>query len=79
MRLNCELLANSDTEHLRQIYAVFVMLHRQGFLRLKQTIPAEFLRNKTVADRWIDYKFFNTKVIINDRIMVIYDTHESKA
>lgn len=76
MKLKCELIVNSDVEHLRQIYAGFSALHRQGFLRLKQTIPHEFLQNKSDADRWLNYKFFNAKVILNEKITVIYDAHD---
>ena len=76
MNLNCELIINSDTEHLRQIYAGFSMLHKQGFLRLKQTIPNEFLQNKNAVNRWMNYKFFNAKVILNGKITVIYDAHD---
>ena len=76
MKLNCELIINSDVEHLRQIYTGFSLLHRQGFLRLKQTIPNEFLCHKLDAERWTDYKFFNAKVIINDETTVIYDAHD---
>lgn len=76
MSLNCELIISSETEHLRQIYTGFSMLHRQNFLRLRQTIANEHLQNKQTADRWVDYKFFNAKVIINDKITVIYDAHD---
>lgn len=76
MKLNCELIVNSDVEHLRQIYAGFNMLHAGGLLRLKQTIPSEFLNNKNDPDRWTNYKFFNAKVVINDKINVVYDTHD---
>jgi hypothetical protein len=76
MNLKCELIVNSDVEHLRQIYTGFNLLHAQGFLQLKQTIPNEFLQDKTDGDRWTNYKFFNTKVILNEKTTVIYDTHD---
>ena len=76
MKLNCELIACSDVEHLQQIYTGFSILHRTGFLKLKQTIPGEFLQNKNDPHRWVDYKFFNTKVIINEKIKICYDTHD---
>ncbi len=76
MKLNCELIINSDVEHLRQIYTGFSILHKRGFLRLKQTIPNEFLLDKNNPDRWTNYKFFNAKVILNDKITVIYDVHD---
>ncbi|HSK73689.1 MAG TPA: hypothetical protein VK892_18470, partial [Pyrinomonadaceae bacterium] len=76
MKLDCELFAYSDVEHLQQIYTGFSLLHQKGFLRLKQTIPSEFLQNKHEPNRWVDYKFFNTKVIINGKISVCYDTHD---
>lgn len=76
MKLSCELIACSDVEHLQQVYTGFSMLHRKGFLELKQTIPKEFLQNKNEANRWVNYKFFNTKVIINEKVKICYDTHD---
>lgn len=76
MNFNCELVAYSDVEHLQQIYTGFSLLDRQGFLKLKQTIPPEFLQNKNTFNRWTDYKFFNAKVVINGEITVFYDTHD---
>lgn len=76
MKLDCELIVNSDVEHLRQIYTGFSMLHAQGFLRLKQTIPEEYLQDKTNGDRWTNYKFFNTKAVLNGKISIVYDTHD---
>lgn len=76
MAIKCELIVNSDVEHLRQIYTGFSLLHRQGFLKLKQTITNESLQNKRDANRWVDYKFFNTKAILDGKISVCYDTHD---
>lgn len=76
MKLKCELIANSDAEHLQQIYAGLSLLHDQKIIHLKQTIPNEFLQNKNQPDRWDEYNFLNTKVIINDKISVCYDTHD---
>jgi len=74
--LKCELIVNSDVDHLGQIYTGFNLLNQKGFLELKQTIPAEFLRNKNDSDRWVDYRFFNAKVIVNNEITLCYDTHD---
>ncbi len=76
MNLKCEIIANSDVEHLQQIYTGYSLLHQKGFLTLKQTIPTEFLQNKSEVNRWVDYKFFNTKVIVNEKIVVCYDLHD---
>ncbi len=76
MNLDCEIFAHSDTEHLQQIFTGFNLLHRKGFLKLKQTIPAEFLHNKSSADRWNDYKFLNVKVILNGNTRIYYDLHD---
>ena len=76
MNLKCELIVNSEEEHLRQIYAGFSLLHSQGFLQLRQTIPSEFLQNKNDSNRWTNYKFLNAKVILNEKVTVIYDTHD---
>lgn len=76
MKFSCELITCSDVEHLQQIYTGFSILHRKGFLELKQTIPTEFLQNKNDANRWVDYKFFNATVIINEKVKICYDTHD---
>lgn len=76
MSITCELTAISDVEHLQQIYAGFQMLHRRKIIKLKQIIPAGYLQNKNNFERWDDYNFLNTTVIINDKIRVCYDTHD---
>ena len=76
MNLRCELIVNSDVEHLQQIYTGYNLLHQKGFLTLRQTIPNEFLQNKGAENRWVDYKFFNTKVVLNEKIRLCYDLHD---
>lgn len=76
MSLKCELVANSDAEHLQQIYTGFSLLHRQEVIKLKQTIPAKFRQNRLQTDRWDNYEFLNTEVIVNNRIRICYDTHD---
>lgn len=76
MKLRCKLIASSDVEHLHQIYAGFAMLHRAGEIDLTQVIPDAALANKGSGDRWTDYRFFNTSVIIEDKLKVTYDTHD---
>lgn len=76
MKIDCEIVAVSDAEHLQQIYTGFNLLHRRGFLNLRQTIPPELLKNKNAPDRWVNYKFFNVKVVINGKTTVCYDTHD---
>lgn len=76
MNLKCELIVNSDVEHLQQIYVGFSLLHQKGFLELSQTIPDEFRQNKNDSRRWVDYKFFNAKVIVNGKVSIYYDTHD---
>lgn len=69
------MIAGSDVEHLQQIYTGFARLHREGKLHLRQTIPTEAKKARG-ADRWVNYKFFNTTVIINGATRVCYDTHD---
>jgi len=76
MKIDCEIVAVSDAPHLQQIYTGFNLLHRQGFLKLKQTLPCEFLENKNAPDRWENYRFVNAKVVVNGEITVCYDTHD---
>lgn len=76
MKLDCEIEVRSDVEHVKQIYAGFSLLHRSGFLSLKQVIPKEALQNREDPDRWTDYKFFNVKAVINGSIKVLYDLHD---
>lgn len=76
MRIECEIEVSSDVEHLRQIYTGYSILARQGFLKLRQTIPNEALRDKNNPNRWTDYKFFNLRVTLNGNISIIYDVHD---
>jgi len=75
MKLNCAMIAASDVEHLQQIYTGFAKLHREGKISLRQTIPSEAKKARG-TDRWVNYKFFNTTVIINGTTRVCYDTHD---
>jgi hypothetical protein len=75
-RLECELFAYSDSEHVQQIYTGFALLHRRGVLNLRQTIPEDCLRNKTDAGRWLDHRFSNVMVIVNRRTSACYDMHD---
>jgi hypothetical protein len=76
MNLGCEIVVNSEVEHLRQIYAGYALLHQQKVLNLKQIIPREALRSKTKPNRWTDYRFFNAKVIFNKKTVILYDLHD---
>ena len=69
------MIAASDVEHLQQIYTGFAKLHREGKISLRQTIPSEAKKARG-TDRWVNYKFFNTTVIINGTTRVCYDTHD---
>ncbi len=76
MKPKCKIVAISDVEHLQQIYTGFALLDAGGVVDVSQEIPAEFTENKTDGDRWTDYKFYNTTVILNDRIKICYDLHD---
>jgi len=76
MKLNCQVEVRSDVEHVRQIYAGYSLLHRGGFLDLKQIIPDDVLEDRSDPDRWTDYRFFNVKVVINGTVRVLYDLHD---
>ncbi len=75
-KLDCELVAISDSEHVQQIYTGFNLLHRRGVLTLKQTIPGECLLNRADPGRWVDYHFSNVRVVVNRRTTVCYDMHD---
>ena len=75
MKLNCEIIAASDVEHLQQIYTGFAKLHREGKIVLGQTIPSDAKKARG-ADRWVNYKFFNTTVVLNGTTQICYDTHD---
>ena len=75
-RLDCELVAYSDGEHVQQIYTGFHLLHRQGVLNVRQTIPPDCLLNKTDPARWVDYRFSNVRAVVNGRTTICYDMHD---
>ena len=74
-RLECELIAYGDGEHVQQIYTGFNLLHRQGVISVKQTIPPDCLLNKTDPARWVDYRFSNVRAVV-DGATVCYDLHD---
>lgn len=76
MKLDCEIEALSDVEHVKQIYAGFSLLDRAGYLDLRQVIPKEALENRNDPDRWTNYKFFNVKATLNGSVKVLYDLHD---
>jgi hypothetical protein len=75
-QLECELIAYSDGEHVQQIYTGFNLLHRQGVVSVKQTIPADCLLNKTDPARWVDYRFSNVRAVVNSCTAICYDVHD---
>jgi hypothetical protein len=76
MKVNSQIEVRSDVDHVRQIYAGYALLHKTGFIDLKQIIPDIALENRADSDRWTDYKFFNVKVVINEDVTVLYDLHD---
>ncbi len=76
MKIDCEIIANSDVEHLQQIYTGFSRLHREGHLNLRQTIAHFDRLDRNTPNRWSDYRYFNTTVVIDGEITVTYDMHD---
>lgn len=74
--VDCEIEVYSDVDHLKQVYAGFSLLDRFGMLKLRQVIPKLASRNLSDPDKLTDYKYFNTKVILNGAISIVYDMHD---
>jgi hypothetical protein len=72
----CELAAHSIATHLQQIYTGFLMLHRDGRIRLRQRI----VRDPTLREgpqHLRDAPACRLTVRVNGRVSLCYDVHDS--
>lgn len=72
----CELEAHSLQTHLEQIYTGFLLLHRSGRVRVRQRV----VRKRVAGARpqhLHDAFGYQLRAVVNGRIAINYDTHDS--
>ena len=76
-QISCTMLVHSMAGHLQQLYTGFTILQKKGLIRLSQRIIRNEARTADLPnhlrDAWQSY----LRVIINDKIRLHYDTHDS--
>jgi hypothetical protein len=66
-KFSCELLCQSDSDHLQQIYTGFWVLQKRGLIKLKQRLCNKYL----ISDGAY------LEVVVNGTRRIYYDTHDS--
>ena len=66
-KLHCHIYANSETDHLRQIYTGFALLHRRGIINLRQTVEEKTLGR---------FEESHLRVVLDNRLTIYYDMHD---
>lgn len=66
--LTCQLFSYSDTPHLQQLYTGYRILHDRNVVRVKQIVSKKHLKGS---------RDVHLKVVVNDRTVLYYDTHDS--
>lgn len=74
--ITCELQSHSNPTHLQQIYTGFSMLHRSGRVRVRQGITRN-AEPRTGPQHLRDAPACRLSVLVNDRVRLEYDVHDS--
>jgi hypothetical protein len=75
--LSCTLLYQSTSPHLQQLYTGFLMLHKQGSIRLAQRRRRDEVRYDTDALHLRGAGHAHLDAILDDSIRIHFDTHDS--
>jgi hypothetical protein len=76
-KVTCELYSHSSSAHLDQIYTGFASLHRQGIIDLRQRVISGSTPTPSQPQHLRDARHAHLNVVVNDRVRVHYDTHDS--
>lgn len=76
--LTCRLLSHSNCTPLQQLYTGFSLLQRSGIVALEQTIVRQDIRNARAAQHLRYARYAHLRVVINGRLKVHYDVHDSR-
>jgi hypothetical protein len=72
----CELESHSQQTHLEQIYTGFSLLHRSGRVRVRQRVVRKH-ETRTRPQHLRDAHNYQLRVVVNGRVAINYDTHDS--
>ena len=73
----CEILCDSDSPHLAQIYTGFAMLHRAGEILLSQRFRNRDHFEASKPQHLRDASYTHLLVAVNQSIKLYYDCHDS--
>jgi hypothetical protein len=74
--IECKLISHAATDHLQQVYTGFRLLHQRGLIRLSQHCTRDGVA--VSSDQHLrDSSGGHLRVIVNGRIRVHYDCHDS--
>jgi len=76
-KLYCQLIVFANTPHLQQIYTGLFLLNKKGYIKLSQIIENTDLLNENIEEHLKDTKKYHCRLIINNKIKVYYDLHDS--
>ena len=76
-KIDCQLHLHSNIAHLQQAFTGFMMLERQKVIKLKQKFIQPALEDKKSPLHLKDYSKALFSVILNKKIVLCYDLHDS--
>ena len=76
-RITCELLSHYNGIHTQQIYTGFFMLYKRGLIDLTQKVLDKNIIDTTKPQHLWDARNTHLRVILNGRLKLHYDAHDS--
>lgn len=75
-KLKCKIFSHSNSLHLQQIYAGFVILAQNGALDLRQVVERKDLRDNRRPPHLRRAREHHLTVVLNEKIRLYYDLHD---
>ena len=76
-KINCEIISFSNSAHLQQLYAGFQLLKAKNIITIKQKTTHEDIFEKNKPFHLQYSKLYHLKVILNSKLKLYYDVHDS--
>ena len=76
-KLHCKLIVYSNERHLQQIYTGLALLEKNGFITLEQELQNVNTFDNTKLPHLRNSKLTHCKLIVNNKITLFYDMHDS--
>lgn len=76
-KIKCRLISSSNAPHLQQLYAGFLILHRNGIIDLEQQISKQEHLTRPAEYHLRDAWRVHLSVVVDDKLKLHYDTHDS--